>query len=275
MARTSACPVCRFDSVPIDAARCPQCDADLTGFRILDALPDEIPVVAGAVELGDSGRKTALHVIAVAALCLAAFVAATAVFFYRRFERRLEMQEAHMSQMERQFQERMAAMDARFSEPPPVNAPREKTPTPNDKTVSGAVVHEPTLAPAIDKKEPERFSYKRRRGETLWEIAKKFWGNGELYPALFEHNPDLGIYEFKKGSTVEVLKDAAAARDIFKSMTVKDGGEIYWFYKVREGDTLELITNRLYGRGASTDRIVVRNPAARMAPGEKLKIELE
>jgi len=35
------CPICRFEHVDKDMQQCPQCDADLTCFRVLDALPIE------------------------------------------------------------------------------------------------------------------------------------------------------------------------------------------------------------------------------------------
>jgi len=34
------CPVCGFDGIPPGRSQCPQCDADLTGFKTPDSLPD-------------------------------------------------------------------------------------------------------------------------------------------------------------------------------------------------------------------------------------------
>lgn len=40
----STCPICGLEGIPPEKTQCPQCDADLTCFRILDSLPDELPV---------------------------------------------------------------------------------------------------------------------------------------------------------------------------------------------------------------------------------------
>lgn len=37
------CPVCGRQKITPDHERCPQCDADLTCFRVLDSLPDQLP----------------------------------------------------------------------------------------------------------------------------------------------------------------------------------------------------------------------------------------
>ena len=52
MASDNTCPICSFHLVSTDAAKCPQCDADLTCFRVLDAIPDEAPSVVRRPFLG-------------------------------------------------------------------------------------------------------------------------------------------------------------------------------------------------------------------------------
>ena len=37
------CPLCGLESITPDQERCPQCDADLICFRVLDSLPDQLP----------------------------------------------------------------------------------------------------------------------------------------------------------------------------------------------------------------------------------------
>jgi nucleoid-associated protein YgaU len=37
----NVCPVCGLEGIPPERSQCPQCDADLTCFKILDSLPDE------------------------------------------------------------------------------------------------------------------------------------------------------------------------------------------------------------------------------------------
>jgi len=39
----STCPICGLEGIPPEKTECPQCDADLTCFKILDSLPDALP----------------------------------------------------------------------------------------------------------------------------------------------------------------------------------------------------------------------------------------
>ena len=36
----NTCPICGFQGITADKAKCPQCDADISCFRVLDSLPD-------------------------------------------------------------------------------------------------------------------------------------------------------------------------------------------------------------------------------------------
>jgi len=41
MAEEDACPICGFERILTDQENCPQCDADLTCFKVLDSIPEE------------------------------------------------------------------------------------------------------------------------------------------------------------------------------------------------------------------------------------------
>ena len=56
----------------------------------------------------------------------------------------------------------------------------------SNNTVSVAPVREQTNSPA-PKKET---TYTVQKGDTLWAIAKKFYGNGSKYPTIYEANKD-------------------------------------------------------------------------------------
>lgn len=43
MAEEGACPICGFERLQTDHDKCPQCDADLTCFKVLDSIPEELP----------------------------------------------------------------------------------------------------------------------------------------------------------------------------------------------------------------------------------------
>ena len=42
MAEEGACPICGFERLQTDQDNCPQCDADLTCFKVLDSIPEEL-----------------------------------------------------------------------------------------------------------------------------------------------------------------------------------------------------------------------------------------
>ncbi len=43
MAEEGACPICGFERLEAGQENCPQCEADLTCFEVLDSIPDELP----------------------------------------------------------------------------------------------------------------------------------------------------------------------------------------------------------------------------------------
>ncbi|MCP4111979.1 MAG: hypothetical protein GY749_41700, partial [Desulfobacteraceae bacterium] len=60
--REQVCPICGMEQIPSDKNQCPQCDADLTCFKVLATLPDEIsPPEAeqdiSAPEESDQGKQ--------------------------------------------------------------------------------------------------------------------------------------------------------------------------------------------------------------------------
>lgn len=56
----------------------------------------------------------------------------------------------------------------------------------NDNTVSVESQREQSNSPAPK----QETTYTVKSGDTLWNISKKFYGNGSLYPAIYEANKD-------------------------------------------------------------------------------------
>lgn len=57
--------------------------------------------------------------------------------------------------------------------------------------------------------------YRAAETDTLWGIAKRFYGSGFYYPVLLEHNPDLAIYTIGKKDRIAVLKNSGVVKRIF------------------------------------------------------------
>jgi hypothetical protein len=79
--------------------------------------------------------------------------------------------------------------------------------------------------------------YQAAETDTLWGIAKRFYGSGFYYPVLLEHNPDLAIYTIGQKDRIAVLNDSGMVKRIFNEITEKQGGILYWYYTVRPEDT--------------------------------------
>jgi LysM repeat protein len=116
--------------------------------------------------------------------------------------------------------------------------------------------------------------YQVAETDTLWGIAKRFYGSGFYYPVLLEHNPDLAIYAIGKKDRIAVLKDSGTAKRIFNEITEKQGGVLYWYYTVRAGDTLTSVKQKYcpsqdcFHMPTGVDRDFI------LQPGEKIKIQL-
>jgi LysM repeat protein len=116
--------------------------------------------------------------------------------------------------------------------------------------------------------------YQAAETDTLWGIAKRFYGSGSYYPVLLEHNPDLAIYRIGKKDRIAVLKDSERVERIYNEITEKQGGVLYWHYTVRSGDTPASVKHKYcpsqdcFQMPAGFDR------DSGLQPGEKIKIQL-
>lgn len=88
------CPVCGMENISREADRCPQCDADMTCFKVLDTLPDEItprsemqgstasPAPAEPLRTGQFSKMRSM-MPAVMLLLMGLIIALTLFQFYR------------------------------------------------------------------------------------------------------------------------------------------------------------------------------------------------
>ncbi len=119
------------------------------------------------------------------------------------------------------------------------------------------------------------FVYHPTDDDTLWGIARRFYGAGDLYPVLLEHNQHLEIYRIRSGLKIEVLRDAQEARAELGRITEMEQGRLFWYYTVRQGDTLRSIARKFHGPGSSTATILRYNPGAQIEAGKRIRIRLE
>ena len=124
-------------------------------------------------------------------------------------------------------------------------------------------------------KEPRFWRYHAQEADTLWDIAKKYYGKGNYYPVLLAHNPHVGIYGIGKGVTLNILKNGENAPEHYKKMILRKDGHIYWRYCVASGDTLQSIVEKYYKKGRAKSDIPNLDNSGELKPGEKIWIMIE
>ncbi|MBW2738829.1 MAG: LysM peptidoglycan-binding domain-containing protein [Deltaproteobacteria bacterium] len=272
MTSETVCPVCGLSSIPSDRAQCPQCDADLTCFMVLDSLYDE-PV---RKNIG-SRKQVILLVAASLVLGLICVMSAYQLYLLKQLENRI---------LDRKTSFIDAGPDAglkRFvidqSRPHTNGAPENKAVIETKEDIKELSVPvkplEKTDIGAGLAEDSKFWTYGATEKDTLWDISKKYYGSGAYYPVLLEHNSHLEIYDIGDRIQIKILKDTAMARDIYKKITKKKGNSIYWYYTVAEGDTIQSIAGKFYKTKNMIKLITDSNPEVDLKSGEKIRILLK
>ncbi|MBW2368579.1 MAG: hypothetical protein JRH15_11920 [Deltaproteobacteria bacterium] len=259
MISETSCPICRLEHIPSDRDQCPQCDSDLTCFRVLAAMPSLSETAAPNEPEKPSSRPAAgaarspFYPVVIGILfVLLVFLIWEQFYGIRRVETRLDQQRAGLdkaagrivSAIDRQAQR----LDGMFS----------------------------TLAEQIKTvRETKFFNYPASETDTLWDIAHRFYGAGRYYPVLLLHNPHLAIYKIGKKDTVAVLKDITPVDTIYRRITEIIDGYLYWYYTIRPGDTeTDLIHKYCPGKKGRPASPCI-DPRVELQPGHRIRIRLE
>ncbi len=292
MTTDSICPICGFQGVDPGKEKCPQCDADLSCFRVLDSLPDSLPppkvqAVPGKRTLAFAGVTLSLCVIVGLFLIWALPIdqGDSPVNIEPVYPVRIRIDMA--AELERMARKRPVAEPemevAIFTNIPAYEPAWEEgvegedsdlTKTEETKGVAGESQKEPVQEKASPKE--EAFWVHRATGkETLWRIAHKYYGSGFYYPVLLKHNPGIGIHDIQKDLALKILKDPAQAEQIYKKVTERRGDRFYYLYVLEKGDTFEAIAQRFYGTQTAVEQIRWLNPDVAGNPGETIRIGLQ
>jgi len=278
----TTCPICGLESITHDKIQCPQCDADLTCFKVLDSLPDE-----SVSEKTGSGKKVILFVAIGLFLCLAGVLS---VFQFKRLETRLQEQQTYFTNAIRKMEAKLVHLAQYQSSSSDVGSARIEAKHITREDIEGSFVPENSLEkpttgnifvpekshPQVSLPEKINFwIYEANEKDTLWGISKRYYGSGDYYAVLLEHNSHLGIYSIGDGVRLRILENADLAKDIYKKITEKEGNRIYWEYTIAEGDTLQSVAMKFYKSKDMVKRITNLNPDLEFQPGERIKILLE
>jgi hypothetical protein len=285
----SDCPVCGKVGVDQAATRCPQCHADLECFALLDALQEAAPAPAPqadfqevkqtigspreAVSRGAAGRGRRYDWPVLAAV--AGLAALIVVMQLLTLDRRSAAPPAQTPQpvataaaveavaggIER-LAGRLGAIEGRLD----ALASEQERATHDFHSKEAA-------APA--EKPPELVLHHHlRRGETLWSVAERYYGRGQLYPVLIAHNPGLGIYHRGAG-TLRIFADPNEAAEMYRRITPPGGEGRLFRYRVEPNDDWRELARRFLGRPSRAAELVALNPESDLTPGEQVLIALE
>ena len=301
------CPVCGKTDLVDHLAQCPQCNADLECFRLLEALYEEqsTPGVEAEVvrslsrrvediglllqRLQDSlhqvqqaaKRRTAMLIVVSVMLMLVS--AASAWLLYVRWDTPPERADVMSS---------AALLAVLTRERPPEQALREAV----ANAVAGIehvsqqvaaleqrVAELATQPPALDTKapsvaasapEPAFLVHAPRQNESLWRIAQTYYQQGMLYPAILETNPGLGIYFAPDYGHLRLPPNRQAAEAIVARVIFTKDAKRFWRYQVQVADTWQSIAARFYGRGDEAARLRALNADAPLQPGTRVVVPL-
>lgn len=102
-------------------------------------------------------------------------------------------------------------------------------------------------APAAAKPQPGgAVSYLVKDGETVWDIAGRFYGDRKYYPVVMEQNPHIFLGFIRKNSTVRLFADRSEAEALYQRRTERRDGLLLWKYEVRPGETWRSIYARFF-----------------------------
>lgn len=255
--RKISCPICGRENIAEETDRCPQCDADLESFRILESLPDN------TVPAQKSGSWLYLLVLIVAGLLILLNV-------YQYF--RLKGLERKVSDQEILVSDSVSRMAGRIEN---LAETTEKAVALIEKKTdeASANIVETIADPAP---ETEFFTYESTDTDTLWDVSRRYYGSGIYYPVLLEHNPHVFVHRVGRGVRLKVLADACLAPDVYEKTVSRDRDGTYWHYTVQAGDTFESVAKKFCKKGDTETIEILKtdNSGPFPDPGKKLRIRL-
>lgn len=301
------CPICNLEHIPHNREKCPQCDADLTCFKVLDTL---VEAVGETAEPLTSPSKLPIRRKRVFLACFFGVLAVLGVallgfglYRIRMIESRLGLQRmafkhavdtvvsrselilAKQDRMASLVMEQLESQRKLLMEQPPPEIRIEAQPSLDAKKVDlsstepfaghflgGSEITTPTQSSEAANNAFD--FYQATDTDTLWEIAERFYGAGHFYPVLLEYNPELSIYNVSRKDRIAILKDTREAKRIYRAITLREENRLFWVYTVRAGDTPSVIKTRYCSGKACLPSEYDSNPNAQIHPGTKVKIQL-
>ena len=305
------CPVCGKAGLADDAAKCPQCGADLECFQLLDALHEDAVVDAAPSEdaarrkiasddrranasgrgVSDQpqtrkrGNRTWWFVILILAV----------VWFYPEEDEPNntsgEPVGAERSQAAKKVIGLVKGLDRRmerFENKLSGVATRQKAAQHNLEatqrqlsTVSEQLLEVERSLSVMDFKQASaanrsgNFRHCQPRDhQPLPAIAERCYGDKVFYPLLLEYNPGLGIHYEHTFGPLKVIKNRKTAQALLQQLIITMPEHTLMRYRVIPGDSWPLLSRRLFGDTGHAAHLKALNRNLPLKPGERILIPL-
>jgi cell division protein FtsB len=170
------CPLCEHEGLDASVKNCPSCNADLTAYHALDSIKASV-----------KNQKTTSLVFII--LFILALLACIAIFFVVNRGDTVPVDDQKLLKCEAAVQDLQAEnqqLKSKIAELQTKNA----------------------NLPAIEEEviEAKEFMHVIKEGETLFGIAKKYLGNGELYPKIASDNGIKDVNLIQTGHELIIYK---------------------------------------------------------------------
>ena len=290
MAFEKICPICGFELTSPEKENCPQCDADLTCFNVLNSIPDEPGLEElRSIEAGREKRPNEKPLLLgafsllIVGLIMGFFLTVLyrpdhppiSVSYMQALPVRIKIPDQAVSgraDADEHFDRKAPALSHTMTEKNPEVS--EGIPKEAAENLWGRPTGKSLTAVPVAGQEDFRI-YETTEEDTLWRISKKEYGSGFYFPVIMECNSRIRIYHMEKGMRVRIFKDPAMAEKLYNENARIEGDRVYYDYKVLEGDTFGSIALKFYKQGNMKNRIMDLNPHVKLHAGMRIKIELE
>lgn len=271
MKKFQSCPVCGKEQIQADQVKCPQCNADLACFRVLDALMPEQQKIASP-----GWKSKIIDVMAIGLVIIVLLLLGWLWYQGMRIDRQnLQIMQLLGKNEQKLEQYRKAEEDYYLSLKDwlKVSQKKEEAPPPDSAQTQAEEVKEPEEVKKPKDEGPKFFIYRTRGMDTLWNISERFYGQGRYYAVLIAMNPEVNIFKIKAGEQLKILQRKEDVIQIFNQLVEKTGPVIFFWYQVQKGDIIDSLSRKFY-KPADYYLIHKLNPNIRFEAGQRIKILL-
>jgi hypothetical protein len=149
--------------------------------------------------------------------------------------------------------------------------PKRRIQVPQDTKLRAAAPPQSTRPAPVPKK--ATLVYQTQGGESLRQLAARFYGDERYYPVLMEQNPQLPSFgSLRKETLVQVFADKRQAQAVYQRKIEQREGLMLWNYEVQQGETWRSIYARFFPPRYSGRVFYAKNPE--IIPGKSVQIIL-